>query len=96
MEAQTHRLTWRGIEIEATYTPRKWGVVDHLEIYSVAPGGAPLPITETGYKSHYHPAGSIAAQGGDVVAVLIAWLDAEAAKTGWKQHEAAACQLSLF
>jgi hypothetical protein len=77
MERQAHRFAWRGITIEATYTHRQWGSVAHLELRSVAPDRAPLPVTETGYRSHFHPAGTIEAHGGDVVAQVIAWLDAE-------------------
>ena len=47
-EPQTYRFNWQGIEIEATYTPRKWGVIAHLEIRGITPEGAALPITTTG------------------------------------------------
>lgn len=50
--SQIHRFTWQGIEIEASYWPSKWGTTDHLEIRSIRPERAPLPITETGYRSH--------------------------------------------
>lgn len=96
MEAHTHCFTWRGIQIKTAYTPQKWGAIAHLEILSVAPEGAPLPITATGYRSHFHPIGTIEAAGGDVVLQVIAWLDDEAAKTGWKSHAETACQLLLF
>ena len=51
MEQQTqiYRLTWRGIEIEARYQPSYWQTIAHLEIESVRPERAPLPVTETGY-----------------------------------------------
>lgn len=78
-QSQTYRFTWRGIEIEATYTPRKWGVIAHLEIRSIAPERAPLPIASTGYRSHFHQPGTVEAHGGDVVAQVTAWLDDEAA-----------------
>ena len=33
---QIYHFTWQGIEIEATYTPQKWGgVIAHLEIRSL-------------------------------------------------------------
>ncbi len=51
MEAQTHRFQWQGIEMEAVYTPLKWGVIAHLQVRSVHPERARLPITETGYRS---------------------------------------------
>lgn len=94
---QTHRFTWQGIEIEATYCPRIWGgVIAHLEINSIQPPRAPLPITETGYKSHYHPCGMVEANGGDVVAQVIAWLDEEAAKPDWRRYVENSRQGVLF
>ena len=96
MEKQIHRLTWRGIEIEARYTPLQWKVIAHLEIESVAPERAPLPITETGYRSHFHQPGTVEANGGDVVAQVTAWLDEEAEKPEWKRHVESCRQFSLF
>jgi len=86
MEQQ--RITWRGIALEITFTPEKFGLVDHIEIKTG--GRTPLPVTETGYRSHYIPAGAVAAHGG-AVAFVTAWLEHEAARTGWS-----GAQLSLF
>lgn len=92
-QPQTYHFTWQGIAIEATYTPRDYcGVIAHLAIRSIAPEGAPLPITETGYRSHFHQPGTIEALGGDVVAQVTAWLDEEATKPAWL----ASRQMSLF
>lgn len=93
---QVHRFTWRGIGIEAIYVPVKWGVIAHLEIHTIQPPRAPLPITETGYLSHFHPCGSIEAKGGDVVAQIMAWLDEEAAKPAWRHYVEASRQGELF
>ncbi|WP_298307625.1 hypothetical protein [uncultured Erythrobacter sp.] len=93
MTAQTYRFTWQDIEIEAVYAPNKWNVIAHLEIWSINPDRAPLPITETGYFSHYHP---IEELGGDVVVQVIAWLDEEAAKPAWKACVEAIRQYSLI
>ncbi len=49
MQPQTFSLLWQGIEIEIVYTPRRWSVIDHLDIRSIQPERAPLPITGTGY-----------------------------------------------
>ncbi|MET4898526.1 hypothetical protein RN629_15425 [Sphingomonadaceae bacterium jetA1] len=68
MAPQRYRLDWQGIEIEARYWPIKWGAIAHLEIESVAPERAPLPISATGYRSHFHQPGTIEANGGAVVA----------------------------
>lgn len=96
MEPQTFRLLWQGIEIEITFTARRWSVIDHLEIRSVRPERAPLPITSTGYKSHFMQPGTIDAHGGDVVAQVRVWLDEEAAAPEWREYVEASRQTSLF
>lgn len=57
METQTYSLTWHDgvsdIEIEITLKPDYFKDVAHLEIRSIAPERAPLPITATGYRSHF-------------------------------------------
>ena len=95
-EAQHYRFRWQGIEIEVTYTPLKWGVIAHLEVRSIAPDHAPLPISETGYRSHFHPVGTVEAHGGDVIAQVVAWLHEEAAKPAWQRRLAASRQGELF
>lgn len=85
---ETHNITWRGIEIEITFTPEKFGMVDHIELK--AEGRHPLPVTETGYRSHFMPSGTVKAHGG-AVAFVIAWLEHEAKCTRWS-----GAQLSLF
>ncbi|HEV7234510.1 MAG TPA: hypothetical protein VGN36_09705 [Sphingorhabdus sp.] len=96
-QAQTYRFHWQGIEIEATYAPLKWNSIAHLEIRSIAPAGAPLPITSTGYRSHFHQPGTVEAHGGDVVAQVTAWLDGEAkVNREWLAHVESNRQGSLF
>lgn len=97
MEQQTaYRFAWRGIEIEVIYTQRRWKVIDHLAIRSVKPERARLPITRTGYYSHFMQPGTVEAHGGDVVAQVIAWLDEEAAKPEWRVYVEASRQGELF
>jgi hypothetical protein len=95
-QVQVHRLVWRGIDIEVIYLPRRWGVIAHLEIRSIEPPRAPLPITETGYLSHFHQCGTVEAMGGDVVAQVRAWLDEVAAKPDWLRRVEASRQGELF
>lgn len=96
-QPQVHRFIWQGIDIEAIYLPRRFGgVIAHLEIRSIEPHRAPLPITKTGYLSHFHACGTVEANGGDVVAQVIAWLDEEAAKPEWQAYAAKSCQGELF
>ncbi len=96
IEIQVYRFVWQGIEVEAAYTPLKWGAIAHLGIRSIAPANAPLPITSTGYRSHFHQPGTIEAHGGDVVAQVIAWLDEDAAKPEWRAYCDASKQGDLF
>lgn len=85
---EIHNITWRGVRIEITYTPNLYGMVDHIELRTE--GKAPLPVTQTGYRSNHLPLGNVAAAGG-AVAFVTAWLDHEAGRTGWS-----GAQLTLF
>lgn len=54
---EVHALHWQGVDLEVTFE-RNWLNIErdqaaaHLSVTSTAPGRAPLPITETGYRSH--------------------------------------------
>lgn len=85
---EQHNITWRGIEIEITFTPKLFGLVDHIELCSRQ--RVPLPVTETGYRSSHLPIGNVEAAGG-AAAYAVAWLDYEAEECGWT-----GAQLSLF
>lgn len=90
-------LDWRGVLIEISYEPR-WmgdGIIAHLELRTIQPERAPLPVTETGYRSHFIPQGSVEAMDGPTAYVL-AWLEHEAGRKGWADVEAAARQYTLF
>lgn len=50
----------------------------------------------TGYRSYFHQPGIIEGLGGDVVAQVIAWLNAEAAKPEWRASVEANRQGELF
>jgi len=56
---------------------------------------AVLPVTETGYRSHFVPREEVEALGGPV-AYARAWLDHAARSPAWAAHMAASRQLSLF
>lgn len=97
MGIEIHRLTWQGVEIELTYKPEDYGgVIAHLEVRSVNPERAPLPITETGYRSHFHPVGTVEASEGTLVEQVTAWLDEEAKSKAWKKYIEDSRQLCLF
>lgn len=88
MIPETHNITWRGLAIEITFTPEKFGVVDHIELRSE--GKTPLPVTQTGYRSHHLYTGTVTEAGG-AAAYVTAWLEHEAERKGWD-----GAQLSLF
>ncbi|WP_244537176.1 hypothetical protein [Methylobacterium pseudosasicola] len=67
----------------------------HLQIESIDPHRAPLPITASGYLSWFMSPALVQDSGGPVAFVL-RWLDAEAFGTVWTQAETDRRQLSLF
>lgn len=89
-------FTWQGIRIEVRYVP-DWlsNFISHLSIASVEPARAELPITETGYLSHFLGPGIVEARGGPTAYVL-AWLNEAANNPLWKEREVATRQFSLF
>ena len=96
-EYATYKLNWEGIEIEARYAPESWKVIAHLEIETIDPPRCPLPVTETGYRSHFHEMGTIERDfNGDVVAAVTDWLNTEAKNKKWQQHLAETRQGNLF
>ena len=56
---------------------------------------APLPVTETGYRSHFLAQGVVEGAGGSA-AYAIAWLDAAAKGPAWRRQQEAVRQLCLF
>ena len=68
---------------------------DHLEIESIKPKRAPLPITETGYRSHFIPALDLINAGGPVTFVT-AWIAKEAKGKAWTKSAAVKAQGDLF
>jgi hypothetical protein len=96
-------LDWRGIVIEVRYTPNWLECFETiyrrplalLEVTSLSPERAVLPITETGYTSRFLAPDDIDASGGPT-AYVKAWLDEAASLPAWRQREAEAQQMSLF
>ena len=86
---EQHNITWRGIRVAITLNPDAFGIVEHVELRTE--NKAPLPVTETGYRSNFMNKGTVAQHGG-AVAFVTAWLDHEAECTGWRTSP----QLSLF
>ena len=80
---------WRDILIAVSYQ-RDWigskDSVAHLEIHVCRPRGAIIPLTDTGYRSHFVSSVYVEAAGGPL-AFVKAWLDVEAATPAWKRRE---------
>ena len=68
---------------------------DHIEVESLMPKKAPLPITETGYRSQFLSPLKLVNDGGPVVFVT-AWLDREAKSMDWQKRQAVRQQGDLF
>lgn len=69
--------------------------MSHLTIETIEPVRSNLPITETGYRSHFVEPGVIETHGGPAAYVL-AWLDEAAKDALWIERDLAARQFSLF
>lgn len=68
---------------------------DHIEVESITPKKAPLPITETGYRWHFLAALELINAGGPVTFVT-AWIEQEAKGKAWTKVAAAKAQGDLF
>ncbi len=93
---ETHQMNWQGIALLVRWAPH-WSTgiceIAHLEIKSC--DRQPLPITETGYRSHFIHREHVEEAGGPV-AYACAWLDHEAQSEAWKKAQEEARQFSLF
>ena len=87
-------VVWEGITINVSYKPKDIMAYAHLELRVQLPHKE-IPVTETGYRSHFLPPGIVEEAGGPEAFVL-AWLTEEAKTPQWKKRDAAARQLSLF
>ena len=91
---------WNGIEIEIRWIADYVSFDDgqsmaHLEVESVKPARAPLPITETGYRSYFINRNNVEHMGGPE-AYVEAWIDEVSRTADWREAEAASRQLALF
>lgn len=90
-----HRITWRHALIEVT-AQRDYisEGSHHIELTVIEPEGAPIPVTETGYRSHFIPSALLEDYGG-AVAFVTAWLNNEAKSKAWAKAEQKWRQLEL-
>lgn len=95
-------LLWQGVTIEVSYE-ESWLSIErshdraiaHLSITAIEPKRARLPITDTGYRSHFVHPDDVAADGGPV-AYVQTWLEGMARSHEWIAYEQASRQFSLF
>lgn len=97
-----HDIEWQSVRIQITWEPDYLDMLatygtgtSHLQIKVLGPFGAQLPITETGYLSHFGDPAAVLEAGGPVRYVL-AWLDHTAKSPQWRAHCEANSQMSLF
>lgn len=94
--ATTHKLVWRDVACRVRHTPnylsKGWS---HIEIVVLKPKGAPLPITETGFRSHFLGYDELQRAGGPV-RFFLDWIEREAASKQWSKAEFKWRQGDLF
>jgi len=88
----THAIVWEGIAVSISHT-RNWlnSEFHHIELRA----NQKLPVTETGYRSHFIHQDEFALFE-DVVAFAEQWLDASATSKDWIKFKEESRQLSLF
>lgn len=99
---ETHTLQWRGVSLEITFERDWFGIASkydlaasHLTVRAIEPKRGPLPITETGYRSHFLSFEDVERAGGPTAYVEV-WLDTMARSREWLEYEQTRRQLSLF
>ena len=92
----THTIEWHGVLLVVRHRADYLRPgSSHIEVYVVRPKRATIPITETGYRSHFIDARELTQAGGPV-AFVVAWLDAEAKSKEWQKREFERRQGDLF
>jgi len=94
-EIQTATLTWQGIAIEISYEPNYLGLPRHAHLELRVIGDAVIPVTETGYRSHFLPPGVVESEGGPAQ-FTERWLNEAVQDPAWRKRVDANRQLDLF
>jgi len=87
-----HEIEWQGIAITISHRSQ-WPIVDfhHIEVKA----DQRLPMTETGYKSHFMPEKALS-EFEDVVDFVSQWLEATCQSKEWLRYVEDMRQPSLF
>jgi hypothetical protein len=94
-EIVRRKLVWRGVLIGIQYEPGGFAYYAHLELRVIAPVGAPIPVTNTGYRSHHLHPKPVKSAGGPV-AYVRKWLDHESRSPAYRRALDRWRQLDLF
>ncbi len=94
-ETIRRKLVWRGVLLAIHYQPKSYGLLAHLELRVIAPEGAPIPVTDTGYRSHFLYPFWVREAGGPV-AYVRQWLDGESRSPAYRRALDRWRQLDLF
>jgi hypothetical protein len=99
---ETASIDWEGFTVAIAYEADWLNIgagggrkMAHLTLQVTAPADGILPVTETGYRSHFLPFGIVEEAGGPS-AFARAWLDDAAHDPRWRKQFAAWRQLSLL
>lgn len=85
-------LVWEGIEFTLSHTVQAFGgPFDHIELHAKER----LPVTETGYRSHFISPQELALWE-TPTAFVIDWLNDAAKDPSWQEYRQQSRQLSLF
>lgn len=95
-KTRTAKLVWRDVTCRVRHTPNYLSTGwSHIEITVVSPKKAPLPITETGYRSHFLDEELLKKVGGPVT-FFVDWIEREAATKAWAKTDFKWRQGDLF
>lgn len=91
-EPITQQIEWQGITITITHR-KAWPInnFSHIEVKA----DQRLPMTETGYKSHFMPSEALSEYDG-VIDFVIQWLNATCQSKEWLAHMESLRQPNLF
>ena len=95
----TETLHWQHITLSVSYEANWLNMPEcptaHLQVRSASPEREPLPITKTGYRSHFLPTGIVEAYESPADYVR-QWLDEAMLSPAWQQFAMQRRQVSLF
>lgn len=88
------KITWRNRRVIIRYDPNHFDHTAHIEIQ--AEDKRPLPITETGYKSHFFIHDGTYPAFGEIQQEALNLLEKDASSDAWQAYEIKTNQLDLF